>query len=425
MKFFSLLLICLGLLFAPLITLADSPQEPTEAATEDKKPVVDKTKNKKPEATKDFYKQTNTIFNLLTKLDGADETDRQDALSQLVEVGPSVIPFLIDRLKDKSIYVELTRQIMERHPGTEIKITPKLLKELSARAPKNESILTDKYLYSKYLEAQELARRERYEEAIKMVSSILVIEPRLSFGTKLKKFRIDCEEKLIKEKVIRTSLRADKEIHETGDKINFSLGFENVTMAPIAITLGKKNPAVLYLSVTEYGPTGSYNNFDRMEKVELPDEKIVLKPQEKWEYTFELDTAKDPRSLNYRTYTLGVEIRPLRIEGVGDLTNIRKIVFPQVTVKTFPPDVEPVLKNPLPKLSQALDGGMPLDIFLCALLVPPEDQDKAVALLMNALQKSDESIKKVLMNSLKHVTQLPFLQEETDWLEWWREKNKN
>ncbi|MCK4908734.1 MAG: hypothetical protein KAS70_02435, partial [Planctomycetes bacterium] len=85
----------------------------------------------------------------------------------------------------------------------------------------------------------------------------------------------------------------------------------------------------------------------------------------------------------------------------------------------------PVLKNPLPKLSQALDGGMPLDIFLCALLVPPEDQDKAVALLMNALQKSDESIKKVLMNSLKHVTQLPFLQEETDWLEWWREKNKN
>ncbi|MEK7447970.1 MAG: hypothetical protein AAB019_00635 [Planctomycetota bacterium] len=395
-----------------------------------------------------FYNQVNTIFNLLNKLDapassadGRDEAERQDALAQLVEIGPSVIPFIMERLKDKGIYVELTRQIMERHPSKETKITPAILEELARRVSKNESLFIDKYLYSKYLAAQTFAQREQYQPAIKLINSILELEPQLEFSAKLKQFRIACEEKLIQKSVIKTKIfsesrlgRDRKEIYEMGDKINITLQFENVTLRPVDITFGEKNSAVIYLSITEYGPTGNYSSISRMEEIPLSDKKITLNPKEIWQNSYVIDTDKELRSLLYRIYTLGAEIRPLKIEGGGEFTGIRKIVFPQIILRVFPPDVDPVLKEPLAKLGEALDGGMPLDIFLCSMLVSEKEYEQAIEMLMTALRKSSQpkadpsqaesELKQVLMNSLKHITQLPFALEEEIWLTWWKEKNK-
>jgi hypothetical protein len=182
---------------------------------------------------------------------------------------------------------------------------------------------------------------------------------------------------------------------------------------------------IINLNVIEYGPFGDYSSDIKMEQEKLAIKDITLKPQECWEYTFAIDTAKDGiKTINYRTYEVVLEIYPSRIKTDKE-ESMRKIVSLPLLIRTFPPNMEKVQKEPLPSLIKALDTGIPIDIFLCALLVPEADKDKALELLIRGLDKSTDQAKKSMMTALRLITKLPVELNEKAWLQWWQERQRN
>lgn len=383
-------------------------------------------KEKRPDK---FYEWTKTIFELIDQLESLDSQEQKQAFEQLQQIGLPVIPFLVDKLKSKGVYLDLICQIQaeqfnslsKMHQGGNSQIVVDALKGIVSQ---KELSAIEKYYYGKYLQALQLFRLEKYQQAIGMINAIRLLEPKTSCRSALKQLKIKCGEQLLQQKILKATLIASKEIYERGDQIKITLSLENLTLAPVEVSLGEMKLAVLYVTVAEYGPLGDFNSISRMEELELPAEDIKINPSDMWKTTFVVDTSRDnPQSINYATYTINLEIRPKKLKSISGET-IRKITTPMLTLKVFPPDVDPVLQNPLKSLGKALDGGIPIDIFLCALLVPKKDYEKGLALLMPALKNSDEQTKKVIMNCLKHITGLPFAIDKRVWLDWWQDRQK-
>ncbi len=383
-------------------------------------------KEKKPDK---FYEWTKTIFELIDQLESLDSQEQKQAFEQLQQLGLPVVPFLVDKLKSKGVYLDLICQIQteqfnslsKMHQGGNSQIVVNVLK---GTVSQKELSTIEKYYYGKYLQALRLFKLEKYQQAIGMINAIRLLEPKISCRSTLKQLKIKCEEQLLQQKILKATLIASKEIYERGDQIEITLGLENLTLAPVEVSLGEMNLAVVYVTVAEYGPLGAFNSISRMEEVELPAEDIKMNPSDLWKTTFVIDTSRDnPQSINYATYTINLEIRPKKLKSISGET-IRKITTPVLRLKVFPPDVDPVLQNPLKALGKALDGGIPVDIFLCALLVPEKDYEKELALLMPALKNSDEQTEKAIMNCLKHITGLPFAIDKQIWLGWWQGRQK-
>lgn len=372
-----------------------------------------------------LYKKTQHILELLEQLESRAAAEQKTAFEKLKKIGPPIIPFLIDQLENKSIYLELATQVQAQQLATpeEIRANTEILQEMMGQWTDKEVGLIEKYLYARYLEATQYYQKAIYQRALEIVDAILCLEPRISFREKLKYLCLACKRKLIQQNILKASLRTPKEIYEIGDKILITLRLENVTLEPVEINLGQQNFIILYRKVNEYGPLGNFETRSRMEEIKLSEPAINLKPQATWEHTFIVDTSQEGPSIYYRTYELSAEIRPLQLKSQAG-ASIRKIVPTPLLLRLFPPDVEPVLQNPLAFLGKALEGGIPVDIFLCALLVPAKDQDKALTLLMKSLEKSSPKVKKTILTCLKHMTRLPVELDETAWRNWWAEREK-
>jgi hypothetical protein len=394
-------------------------------AGKDKKPEPAQ-KDDKPTESEQLINQTNQIVGLIAKLESQDNAEVKAAFQKLKEIGLPVIPFLVDKLKDKGIYLELISQIhaFQLPTADEIKASLKIWQELIGASSEKEVAAIEKYFYSKYLQAVQAYQKEEYQEALDIINAIGKLEPKVSFREKIKLFRVLCEEKLIQKSIVRVTLRTPKEIYEIGDKIFITLKMENVSLSPLEINLGENPFMMISRTFAEYGPLGDYMSTTDITDEKITENTIKLKPQEIWEHTLTIDTSKDnPNSIYYRTYDIWAEIKPSKIKS-GSNEAIKRIISLPITIRVFPPSVEKVLKDPLPCLAQALDGGIPIDIFLCALLVPEKDKDKAIELLMRSLDSFPEEAKKAVMTSLKHITKLPLEIDEKVWRQWWKERKK-
>jgi len=371
--------------------------------------------------------KTKRIFELMEKLENPDKKIQGQAFNQLKEIGTPVIPFLIGKLKDKGIYLTLASQIQMAYPppAEEIKANMKMWQDIIGPVSDKDTALAEKYLYSKYLFAVQYYQKENYQTARGIIDAILTLEPKVSFRNRLQQLRISCDEKMLQQNILRASLWTEKDIYEIGDQIKVVLKLQNVTADPLEVVLGKENYIVFNRALTQYDPFGNEETSGKMEEIKLTEETIKLEPLAEWTKTIVVDTSQeDPESVYYRTYDLTAEIRPVRIKS-GRQETIRKIISLPLRLRVFPPDVDPTLKNPLGTLGKALQGGIPIDIFLCALLVPETDKDKALELLIRALPDAPDITKQAILTSLKHITNIPVGLEEEVWLKWWEERQKN
>jgi len=396
----------------------------------------------------DLYQKTKEIYSAIEKLESSSLPEQQEGFDKLRAMGPAVLPFLAAHLKEKSVFLELTRQIIEQgfSKGNATGTFTAPLHNIG-RLPTDAAFI-EKYFYGRYLGALKLFEQENYNEAKDLVAAILVIEKSLSFRDQLQLLKIQCEERIIQAGVLRATLIAKPReglpagLYESTDRVNFTLKLENVSLVPIEIDFGADNVIALNISYNLYDPFGSFNNKVSVEPIPLKIEKLKLNPNEKKEWEFGLEIGRDnPESPFYKTYMLYAEISPRSIKSealekkIGILQTIRKIVSTNINLRVFPPEVGPVLKNPLDKLGTAIKGGVPLDIFLCSLLVPEPAQSQAIELLINALEKPPSRLESgleispqvwdtVIMNCLKHVTSLPFEINKATWLEWFRQKQQ-
>jgi len=396
----------------------------------------------------DIYQKTKEIYSAIEKMESSSVPEQQEGFDKLRAMGPAVLPFLSAYLKEKAIFLELTRQIIEQgisknnQGGT---FTAPL--HNIGRLPTDAAFI-EKYFYGRYLSALKMFEQESYNEAKDLVMAIMTIEKNLSFRNQLQLLKIQCEERIIQSGVLRTTLTARPReglpagLYESTDRVNLTLKMENVSLVPIEIDFGKNNIIALNITFNLYDPFGSFNNKVRTEPIPLKIEALKLKPNEKMEWEFTLEMSRDnPESPFYKTYVLYAEISPQAIKSealeksIGVDQTIRKIVSTNVNLRVFPPEVGPVLKNPLEKLETAIKGGVPLDIFLCSLLVPEPEQPRAIELLIKALEKPPAKTESgleilpqvwdtVIMNCLKHVTNLPFEINKNTWLEWFRQKKR-
>lgn len=396
----------------------------------------------------DLYQKTNEIYSAIGKLESGSIPEQQEGFAKLLAMGPAVLPFLAAHLKEKAVFLELTRQIIEQgfSKGNAAGAFNAPLHNIPLGG--TDAAFVEKYFYGRYLSALKLFEQESYTEAKELALAILTIEKNLSFKNQLQLLKIQCEERLIQSGVLRATLIAKPReglpagLYESTDRVNFTLKLENVSLVPIEIDFGADNIIALNVSFNLYDPFGSFNNMVRTEQIPLKIETLKLNPNEKKEWEFTLEISKDNlESPFYKTYMLYAEISPRNIKSealekrIGMPQTIRKIVSTNINLRVFPPEVGPVLKNPLGKLETAIKGGVPLDIFLCSLLVPEPEQPKAIELLIKALDKppakTDSGIEMspqvwdtVIMNCLKHITNLPFEINKNTWLEWFRQKKK-
>ena len=396
----------------------------------------------------DLFQKTKEIYAAIEKLETGNIPEQQDSFNKLRAMGPAVLPFLSARLKEKAIFLELTRQIIEQgfSKGAAAGTFTVPLHDIG-RLPTDAAFI-EKYFYGRYLGAMKLFEQENYNEARDLVSAILTIEKNISFRNQLQLLKIQCEERIIQSGVLRATLSAQPRaglpdgLYESMDRVNLKLKLENVSLVPIEIDFGGDNIIALNVSFNLYDPFGSFNNKVRTDLIPLKMDALKLNPNEKKEWEFNLEVARDNQeSPFYKTYMLYAEISPRNIKSealegkIGMAQTIRKIVSTNLSLRVFPPEVGPVLKNPLEKLGAAIKGGVPLDIFLCSLLVPEQDQPQAIELLINVLDQppaqtgsgieiSPQVWDTVIMNCLKHITNLPFEINKATWLEWFKQKKK-
>ncbi|MBI4712279.1 MAG: hypothetical protein HY762_03095 [Planctomycetes bacterium] len=379
-----------------------------------------------------LHDQSATITKLLEAMESTDNVIRVHAFEELVNIGLPVIPFIVNHLKDKSVYVELTRRIMAQQGLTSAMVEQELKSAPSVTDLKIDRDALEKYFYGRYLDALRLFQQEKYEDAKRLTDTILYLEERLAIKDKLKALHVQCDEKILQETILKTELVAAKAIYETGDPVTMTLRLTNATIQPMELLLGPNNPVVLYITLTTYDPFGNYNSVSRMDEFAPGADTLKFNPRETKTFPLVIDTKPDGRpGTYYRIYQIRAEIRPRQLTNIeaaaklGTTEIFRKISSPEVTLKFFPPDVGPVLKDPLGALQQALAGGVPIDVFLCAMLIPDKDKDKAMEYIFNKLQnEKDETLKKCLLNCLKHITNLPFELDEKSWKDWWKTKTK-
>jgi hypothetical protein len=73
---------------------------------------------------------------------------------------------------------------------------------------------------------------------------------------------------------------------------------------------------------------------------------------------------------------------------------------------------------------QAVNSGMPNDLFLASLLVPDEHRWEAAQMLMEALNRATPEGKQVVINCLRHLTGERLPMNVTAWESWWQQMKK-
>ncbi len=426
---------------APVVVSDDTSQDTRPGAKEEEKPP-----DQEHEALFELAQRATT---LVDRLIAAPENEVEAVSQELLKMGPPAIPFLMNKLgelrADRLVKVIDQIHYLEAPPATELEapaelgLSPTDFEKLKQPVSKDYAKELETLLYRKYLEAIELYKVRRYEQACRLAEAVIAVEPRLSFRTDLQRLKILCEERLLTSRQLAARLATRKRTCKVGETIEVVARIENLTAGPLTIELattqmvnparkgqGKSEPGRTHLFVTinytEYDPYGNVHSIVRQEQVEV-DPRIVLGLGQPWKRAFTLETLRDnPLGIVYKEYHLTAEMRPTSIAGITSSVP-RKIVFEPLTVRVFPQDIDRILEHPLEFFVGALDAGSPLDILLGAMLVPEQDVPKAIEFIIMALPRVTDMGKRVLMNALRLLTKEPIEFDEQAWIKWWKERD--
>jgi hypothetical protein len=336
------------------------------AAAQDKP--VDPAGDNRDSETQRLIEQARRIETLVEMLSCPRQEERDAAVEELVKIGQPAVPFIHRRIREAGagVYLGVLERIngvalpgqgpsADVVPGAPAEFVPDNLRQ-SMAAQMEKATPTEKYLFEKMMVAAEFLQRGEARKAQEILDAIHTLESKVSFRDTLKRMRLACAEKSVQNEIVRAKLSAAKDIFETGDKIQITMVLENVCAESIEMTFASfaepgaqdKGFAMATVEITEYDAFGGSGTISSNQDVTI-DSKVTLEPGGKWEGSFTLDTMEyAPRSVNYKVCNVSVELRPLplRRKTTGD-DMTRKIGFPQLRLRIFPPHVDSVLKDPL------------------------------------------------------------------------------
>lgn len=326
---------------------------------------------------------------------------REAARKELLSWGRDAVPKLEELLNAKGA-LEIYRIVREielgKSAGTELPQPLPSDDDFLRKIGRADGTTVDTYVRSKMADARQLHRDRQFQRAYDLVTALLVLEPKSRYAVELNHMRRVFDNMVTQTSIVRTRVIPSAPAAAAGSKIDVLLRMENAWKGTITLTTDKEiaRPMVIVEIVVErLDPNGSITRANRTEEFPM-DREIPIAMGAQWEKTITLDTSVDlSDDQDYlRTYTVGAWMPVLKINRGMGIEVQKRIFFEPVTVKLVPRKHLHLAEDPLGKLGKAMDSASVNEVFICAMLLPDDQRPQGVELLVSALEKAAENLKK-------------------------------
>lgn len=391
--------------------------------------------------SQDYIGKVKRIEDLLDLLEDKDEKIRKIARAELLQIGTDAIPFIEQRLKLRGLleHHTLIHDIRERaqqqllmqaetiDPGDpELQWYAQLAEKIKG-LPRDAS---ERYVASRMFEAYAHVLKENYEQADKILTALLALEPRSLYAEKMQQLHRYCENKILASRFLKATAEALPARLKAGDPIRIKLALENRWKNPLSLTYPEQSKGVLVISVEARALefNGAERGIRREEAFEI-ENPITIGVGQTWTREIEIQTKQDFEDIDcLRIYSLAARTKPQKIE-TGEMPILKGVNWPALTVKVVPEKYKGYLDDPLKSLGEVMDGrgvdnGTVNEVFMCAMLVEEERKEAAIALLIKALERANNNTAgDVVIHILMQVTGLRLGGRKQDWLDWWKRRS--
>ncbi len=373
------------------------------------------------------------IARYLEWLSCEDKELRDFAARKLVEAGKNAVPQLEKLLAAKGA-VEIYRILKEievpKFNAARSWAEPELVEfDLKKDLPKVDRREVEKYVYSKLAEATALYKQKMYERAYNVAKAMLLLEPTSVYAAKLQELARVCDNMVAQTSLLRTTVVSKAHAFSVGCKAELMLKMENVFKNKISLAFGggqaKNGLIVVEIMCDNLDPaSGSTTLWNRSEEL-LIETSIDIAMSGQWERTFTVDTGLDfeKDQENLRHYTVGAWCQPGKVD-VGFGNQARRLIFMPVHFWAVPKKYEHIIEDPLASFRKSVKAGTTSEVFISAMLSPPDGRDEVVETLIGMMELSNTVTFRALAGSmLGFITEQRLGDNPKTWREW-QEKSK-
>jgi hypothetical protein len=326
---------------------------------------------------------------------------RAAARTELLAWGREAVPRLEELLQAKGA-LEVYRIVREIELGKSVASElPRPLPsddEFLRRIGKADGTTVDAYVRSKMADARQLHRDRQYQKAYDLVNAILVLEPKSRYAVELNHMRRVFDNMVTQTSIVKTRVIPASMAAAAGSKVDVVLRMENAWKGGITLQYDKEiaRPMVIVEIVVErLDPNGSVTRANRTEEFPIARE-IPIAMGAQWELPITLDTSLEfSDDQDYlRTYTVGAWMPVVKIDRGMGIEVQKRVFFEPVSIKLVPRKHLHLAEDPLGKLGKAMDSASVNEVFICAMLLPDDQKPQGVELLVSAMEKAAENLKK-------------------------------
>ncbi|MCE9584570.1 MAG: hypothetical protein K8T20_18935 [Planctomycetes bacterium] len=374
-------------------------------------------------------------------LDSERQNVREEAATALLAAGADAIPYVLDGIYRKNARLHL--QVLEKLVEQEKAVLPAemRLSDEDLKAIVQERLGDPKtaqqgrtYLYAKYIEAVELEKKGRFDDALAKLNAIKTLEPHADFISAVKELERKCQDQHVQAWLVRLSATTSTPVCQDNGTAKVTFTATNMSAGDVEIWFGEPaeadNPDVrkavlgqesLEIKVTTMTCGADGGNFSE----EKPTTRSIAT------YSIPIKKGADARIAEIEIPTLAngrelvkifvsARLRVFRVDGPTPLVSQHLLESQAAEIRVLPVgDLQAAMKNPLQDLMVSIDHSDWNSVFLFSNIMPEMEKPKAVQALIGILRdaKFRDGEKAVARNCLATLTGKSFAKSD-EWLKW-------
>ncbi len=395
----------------------------------------------------DLEEKARRLKAMVADLDSERPDVREEAATRLLAAGGEAIPYVVDGVyrKNAKLHLQVLEKLVAQEKKglpAELQLSEQDLKEVvKGRVGDTKMQPTARqYLYSKYLEAVDLFRKGRFEEALAKISAIRELEPKLEFDGELKKLRILCEERLVQMSLVHLTATTMTPIVGDNTIAKVTFNATNMSDGPVEIWFGDpkdagnaaireavlESNAVLHVEAVSMvcDPDGGTVSETEPSIKKLNRYSIPLKKGETVKL-FEMELPAMTSGIKMVRIVVSAKMRVAQIDGPDAMKAQRSLSFQPAEIRVIPGNIQVAAGNALQNFLNAINAGQPDSVFLFCNVMPDKDRPLAVEALMRILKDTQytDYDRSVARNCL-HTLTGEFFPGDEGWLKWQEETGK-
>lgn len=329
------------------------------------------------------------------------ESDPQSiatAIEQILESGPAALPLVKKRLEQTGHYRYL--YVIEKFGN------PGKTETTSAEKAWDK----DGYFRGRFRQAQKYLQQGNADKAQATAQAILTLEPEISFREEIATFLRQCKNTRFTQ-IVHGQIDS-RPYSSPGKSVSALLSLKNGLRVPVTIAT-EKYGIVLEMTKQEYDFWGGY--FEERTSQILPlDREIELSPGEIRETRVDLSHL-NPAGNTYRVLKIKAKLPRCKVSYSG--TDVHPdILFPEISVISFPAEFHQIISQPLDTCESALMLGYPEHLFFASFFLRREDQARLIPKLIEAM--GHPAMDPLITGILRRFTGKNFAGKNS-WQNWW------